>query len=246
MNYLMLICTDGVSTSEIAATMQKHTPAWAEEMNGRGVRLFGQQLEGPASAKTVRVRDGETLISDGPFVESKEFIGGLDVIDCENLDEAIEVAAKHPVSWYFTIEVRPFLDYAQQLGCAPESNAVDIDPSSVRYLLMMCLDGIAEAPEVEAGIMRDAGAWHEQVEAGGDYVYGHPLQHANTATTVRVRDGETLLADGPFTETKEFLGGFAILSCETQEDAIALAAKHPLARFHMIEVRPFVVHGRNG
>lgn len=246
MKYLMLICTDGVSTPEIAATMQTHGPSWAEAMNRRGVRRFGQQLEGLAGARTVRVRDGETLIADGPFTESKEFIGGLDVIDCENLDEAIEVAAKHPVSWYFTIEVRPFIDYAQQSGCAPESDPVDIDPSSARYLLMMCLDGIPEAPEVEEGIMRDSVAWREQVEASGDYVYGHPIQHANTATSVRVRDGKTLLTDGPFTESKEFLGGFAILSCETQEDAIALAAKHPLARFHMIEVRPFLSHGRNG
>ena len=246
MKYLMLICTDGVSTPEIVATMQEHAPSWAEEMNGRGVRRFGQQLEGLAGARTVRVRDGQTLITDGPFVESKEFIGGLDVIDCQNLDEAIEVAAKHPVSWYFTIEVRPFIDYPQQPGCGPESDPVDIDPNSARYLLMMCLDGIPEAPEVEEGIMRDSVAWREQVQASGDYVYGHPLQHANTATSVRVRGGKTLLTDGPFTESKEFLGGFAILSCQTQEDAIALAAKHPLASFHMIEVRPFMNHGRNG
>ena len=184
-------------------------------MNRRGVRRFGQQLEGLAGARTVRVRDGETLIADGPFAETKEFIGGLDIIDCENLDEAIEVAAKHPVSWYFTIEVRPFIDYAQQSGCAPESDPVDIDPSSARYLLMMCLDGIPEAPEVEEEIMRDSVAWREQVEASGDYVYGHPIRTASTATTVRVRDGKTLLTDGPFTETKEFLGGYRILSCET-------------------------------
>jgi len=182
----------------------------AEEMKGRGVRRFGLALEGLGSARTVRVRGGETLIADGPFVESKEFIGGLNVIDCENLDEAIEVAAKHPVSWHFTIEVRPFIDYAQQPGCAPESDPVDIDPSSARYLLMMCLDGIPEAPEVEERIMRDSVAWREQVQASGDYVYGHPIQHANTATSVRVRDGKTLLTDGPFTESKEFLGGFAI------------------------------------
>jgi hypothetical protein len=108
MNYLMLICTDGVSTPEMAATMQEHTPKWVEEMDGRGVRLLGNGLLGPDTAKTVRVREGRVLVSDGPFADTKEVIGGLDIIDCENLDAAIEVAAKHPVSWFHSIELRPF------------------------------------------------------------------------------------------------------------------------------------------
>ena len=58
----------------------------------------------------MRVRNGETLISDGPFADTKEFIGGLDMLECENLDEAIEVAAKHPVSWFHAIELRAFDD----------------------------------------------------------------------------------------------------------------------------------------
>ena len=69
-------------------------------MDARGVRLLGNGLEGLETARTVRVRDGETLVSDGPFADTKEYIGGLDILDCESLDEAIEVAAKHPVSWY--------------------------------------------------------------------------------------------------------------------------------------------------
>jgi hypothetical protein len=54
-----------------------------------------------------------------------------------------------------------------------------------------------------------------------------------------VRDGQILLTDGPFVETKEFLGGFALLSCESRQEAVELAAEHPLASFHMVEVRPF-------
>ena len=70
-------------------------------------------------------------------------------------------------------------------------------------------------------------------------VFGHPLQHKETATTVRVRDGETLLSDGPFIETKEFIGGIDVINCAGREQAIEIAAAHPLARHHMIEVRPF-------
>ncbi|HEX3801379.1 MAG TPA: YciI family protein [Solirubrobacteraceae bacterium] len=239
MNYLLLICIDGPTTPEMGAAMGGHTQAWVEEMNGRGVRLLGKQLDEPTSAKTVRVRGGETLVSDGPFADTKEYIGGLDVIECENLDEAIDVAAKHPVSWFHKIEVRPFFDDNERPGSfAPEPIPADA-AGSMRYMLMMCLDGIPETPEVEEGVLRDGNAWRERVEARGAYVYGHALQHADTATTVRVRDRETLLTDGPFTETKEFLGGFALLNCETLQEAVELAAEHPLARFHMVEVRPF-------
>ena len=72
-------------------------PGWVEEMDGRGVRLLGRELDLPETAATVRVRDGETLVSDGPFAETKEFVAGFDVLECADLDEAIEVAAKHPV-----------------------------------------------------------------------------------------------------------------------------------------------------
>jgi hypothetical protein len=60
------------------------------------------------------------------------------------------------------------------------------------------------------------------------------------ATTVRVRDGQTLITDGPFIETKEFLAGIDLLNCDTFEEAVGWAAKHPIARFHKIEVRRFV------
>ena len=70
-------------------------------------------------------------------------------------------------------------------------------------------------------------------------VVGHGLEHRDNATTVRVRDGQTLLTDGPFAETKEFLAGIAVLNTPSEQEAIELAAKFPLARFHMVEVRPF-------
>jgi hypothetical protein len=231
MNYLMLVCTDGVSTPEIAATMQEHMPKWVDEMDSRGVRLLGNGLEPPDSARTVRVRDGQTLISDGPFADTKEFIGGLDIIEAESLDEAIEIAAKHPVSWHFAIEVRPF-KYEVEV---PK----DWTYGQLRYLLMSCMDGIAEPDEVEQQLLSDIEEWLEMVQARGARVLGGPLAEPSTATTVRVRDGETLLTDGPFTETKEFLAGIDILSCETMEEALELAAANPLARFHMVEVRPF-------
>ena len=88
--------------------MGRATDAWIAETDGRGVRLLGNRLRPVADATTVRVRGGQTLVADGPFAETKEQIAGFDVIECADLDEALEVAARHPVAAIGTIEVRPF------------------------------------------------------------------------------------------------------------------------------------------
>jgi hypothetical protein len=228
MQYLMLVCSDGVATPEMSAAMQEHTPAWVEEMDSSGARLLGNGLLGPDAAKTVRVRDGETLVSDGPFADTKEFIAGFDIIEAENLDEAIAIAAKHPVSWYFAIELRPFTPGLE----VPKEWAYD----DLKYLLMIFDGGGADAPEVEAEVVATRDDWREL--AAGKLVVGHGLEHRDNATTVRVRDGQVMLTDGPFADTKEFLAGIAVLNSDEQQ-AIELAAEFPLARFHMVEVRPF-------
>lgn len=233
MKYLQLICIEGeTSTPEAAAAMRDHVEPWVEETVRRGINIVGKPLDDPASARTVRVRDGETLISDGPFADTKEFIGGLDILECENLDEAIEVASKHPVSWFHAIELRPFYE---GLEVPP-----GVTGDELNYLLMMCVGGDPKPPEIEAEIMREGDAWREEANERGALVLGHGLQSKETATTVRVRNGEVLLTDGPFTETKEFLCGIAVLRSKREQEAIELAARFPLARFHMVEVRRFV------
>ncbi len=110
MKYMLMICGDeSVELSpEETSDMVSSTEAWVEEMGGRGVRVLGDRLRPVSDATTVRVRGGEVLVADGPFAETKEQIAGFDVIECADLDEAIEVAAKHPMSRFGTIEVRPF------------------------------------------------------------------------------------------------------------------------------------------
>ena len=80
---------------------------WIAEMEGRGVLLHGDRLKYVSNATTVQVRSQELLVTDGPFAETKEQIAGYDVIDCADLDEAIEIASKHPTAWWGTIEIRP-------------------------------------------------------------------------------------------------------------------------------------------
>jgi hypothetical protein len=110
MKYLLLICSDeSVQVSpDDDALIQRTTESWVAEMDGRGVRLEGNRLRQVTDATSVRVRGGEVLVTDGPFAEAKEQIAGYDVIECTDLDEAIEVASKHPMARFGMIEVRPF------------------------------------------------------------------------------------------------------------------------------------------
>ena len=112
MRYMLLICTDETaehaqSPDEEAAMMAEYG-AFAQEMTDRGVLRGGERLRASTDATTVRVRDGQVLTTDGPFAETKEQIAGFDILDCADLDEAIEVAAKHPVARFGKLEVRPF------------------------------------------------------------------------------------------------------------------------------------------
>ena len=111
MRYLLMICNDereiqAMSPDEDAAMLGRYGQ-WAEEMGARGVLRDGARLRPTTDSTTVRVRDGEVLTSDGPFAETKEQIGGYFMVDCKDLDEAIEVASKIPHAANGAIEVRP-------------------------------------------------------------------------------------------------------------------------------------------
>jgi hypothetical protein len=110
MKYMMLICVDDtvVLSPRERSEMPAATEAWVKEVDGSGVRLMGHELRPSSDATTVRVRNSEVLLADGPFAETKEQIAGFDIIECADLDQALDVAAKHPVARFGLIEVRPF------------------------------------------------------------------------------------------------------------------------------------------
>jgi hypothetical protein len=108
MKYVLLICDDervSPTNEELATDPAFH--AYAAEVERRGAILGGARLRPVVAATTVRVRDGETLVSDGPFAETKDFVGGIDIIDCADLDAAIAIAARHPYASWGCVEVRP-------------------------------------------------------------------------------------------------------------------------------------------
>ena len=111
MRYMLMICGDesaleALSPEEGQAMLAEYD-AFGNEMASRGVLRGGERLRPTSDSTTVRVRDGEVLTADGPFAETKEQVGGYFVVDCKDIDEAIEVASRIPGARIGTIEVRP-------------------------------------------------------------------------------------------------------------------------------------------
>jgi hypothetical protein len=98
---------------------------------------------------------------------------------------------------------------------------------------------LAALPQVELNaLVAECGDWIGELEKGGHHVFSAGLQSVRAATTVRSRNGKLSMTDGPFAETKEFLGGFTIVQARDLNEAIQLASKMPAARIGSVEVRP--------
>lgn len=109
MRYLMLIYGRETDWEPTPETMEPWE-AFNREMEGRGVLRGGEALQPTTTATSVRLRDGKTVSTDGPFAETKEQLGGFYLIDCGDLDEAIEIASKIPAAENGTVEVRPIME----------------------------------------------------------------------------------------------------------------------------------------
>jgi hypothetical protein len=114
MKYMMFVCTDPEPDTDKAD--EPDIDVWVADNDARGRRLDGDVLAPTSAATTVRVRNGELLVCDGPFAETKEVIVGYDVLECADLDEAIEVARAHPMARWGRLELRPFADPTERPG----------------------------------------------------------------------------------------------------------------------------------
>jgi hypothetical protein len=113
MKYMLLVCWDAERMNaqqepEPGAAQENEGFPWLDELQARGQWVIGDQLAPPRRAKSVRVRDGKRLVTDGPFVETKEILGGFDIIEADSLEEAVDIASGHPVAEFGVLEVRPF------------------------------------------------------------------------------------------------------------------------------------------
>jgi len=122
--YMLLMCSDETAEPRpeddcrLPGVGRDALAAWMRETEARGVRLLtGARLDLGAEARTVRDRRGELFVTDGPFAETKEQVGGFEVIECADLDEAVEVASRHPSARTGKIEVRKVFN--DEIGRSP-------------------------------------------------------------------------------------------------------------------------------
>jgi hypothetical protein len=205
--------------------------SWLDEAIGSGVNIEGGPLGLDADATTVKVRDGQLIVTDGPYAETKEQVAGYDVIECASLEEAVRWAARHPHSWMGAVEVRALA------GGAPAVHLPEPSPGKTRYMIFVCTDPAVDPREFDR--MEPVDPWVAEMDGRGIRRFGSELEPPGAARTVRVRDKHAVVTDGPFAETKEQIAGFDVLECTDLDEAIEVAAKHPMARAGLLEVRPF-------
>jgi hypothetical protein len=216
------------------------TPEWDAEMLGymrfgekhtHAIR-GGEALLGTDQAVTVRAAGGGApLVTNGPFAESAEVVGGFYVLEADTLDEVIAMVADIPAASSGSVEVRPVVGEWMDANYLTPS-----DPGS-RYLALIVdtplSNGVPDTPEWEEGA-RQHGAF--AAAAGDAIVAGVALHPTTTATTVRVRGDDVLVADGPFAEANEVVGGFYLLRGPDRETVTDLAARIPVGPQGVIEV----------
>jgi hypothetical protein len=129
MRYLLLIYaaeTPEQPPEEAMAAELAAYDVFTRDIKSRGIYLAGEALHPTSAATTVRVEDGRTLATDGPFAETKEALGGFYLIDAADLDEAIALAARIPAAAHGCIEVRPIFEFGAEMGApVPEAVAAD-------------------------------------------------------------------------------------------------------------------------
>ena len=205
--------------------------AWLDETIATGVNIEGSPLHLDADATTVKVRDGQLIVTDGPYAETKEQVAGYDVIECASLEEAVRWAGMHPHSWMGAIEVRALV------GGAPAVHLPEPGAGKTRYMMLVCTDPAVDPREFDH--IEPVDPWVAEMDGRGIRRFGSELEPPGAARTVRVRDSNAIVTDGPFAETKEQIAGFDVLECADLDEAIEVAARHPMARLGVLEVRPF-------
>jgi hypothetical protein len=126
MKYLLLLYGDESQWTEatpedIQREMEAYT-AYEKELTQAGALIAGEGLEATNAATTIRVRDGETMLTDGPFAETREQLGGFYLVECRDLDEAVKWASKLPAAGSGSVEIRPVMDY-EAYGFEPQRDA---------------------------------------------------------------------------------------------------------------------------
>jgi hypothetical protein len=232
MKFMLMIVNDerqelSQTAAEVDALIAQHRQ-FSSALREAGALVASHRLR-PSSEEAVITYHGHgCTVTDGPFAETREAIGGFYLIDCASREAAIEWAKRLPLSPFSAIEVRPARTGAQWRG--PTEGA--------RYLVMFVAN--REQPLSRDAVFDAIDNHYElslELAAQGKFVGSRALEPSLAAVTVRPQNGTRTIVDGPFAETKEFVAGYFVISSDSRAEAVEWAAK--LGRgSHAVIVRP--------
>jgi hypothetical protein len=208
---------------------------------------LGAALQASRTAKTLRWQNGAVVVTDGPFVETKEVLGGIGVLEARDMAHAVDLMSNHPGLRYgATFEIRPInqeaLERQATMIAAWRGSEPVVDPHAMRFASLGYINenGRDSLPEDERDAMLARCIAFDEIRAkSGQWLSGIALQSARTAKTLRGIGSQVIVTDGPFAETKELLGGVVVLAFKDLTEAVATLSKHPALAFGVgIELRP--------
>jgi hypothetical protein len=228
----LLVFTDAPGAASPDPAGMAEMGKYARELAARKILKRGAPLAAEFAAACARVRDGKAFVTDGPFAESREVIGGFCLIDVADRDEAIEIARKCPHARHASVQVHR-VSFRGEFG--------DAERGTPFLLVFRNEPGSGDPDGARGRAMREFG--EELVRTQILFETGRLADHEPPAR-VTARAGKAFVTDGPFAESKEAIGGYALIRAAGRAEAIELAGRFPHARWGPVEVREILFFDR--
>jgi len=205
---------------------------FARQLASQGKLRRGAPLLPEAAGARIRVSGGKALVTDGPFAESKEVVGGFWIVEVANRAEAIELARRTPHARYGIVEV-----YAVQWRDAVADSG---EGSPFLFAFQMAPD-LTDPGGVK---MQEMVAYGEALKREGTFLETAPLAQDPPPARLETRGGKIVVTDGPFAESKEVVGGYSLVRVSDRAQAIEIARRYPHAKWGTVEVREIMFFDR--
>jgi hypothetical protein len=200
----------------------------------------GEALQGSRTARTLRRKGDTLLVTDGPYAETREQLGGFGVFEARDMDHAVASWSKHPsLRVGDSLELRPV---DEELSERCQAAAPDTPAEGRKFICLGYGDERnwnALSPGERDATLAACIAYGDELRQHGGWVGGAALQSVQTAKTLRPRGRAVVVTDGPYAETKEQLGGVATLTFRDMDHAVEAWSRHPCLRIgDSLEIRP--------
>ena len=250
MKYMLLIYSN-----ENAWTDDERDRCFAEstqlthDLSQRGQYLGASPLQPISTATSIRVREGKRLVTDGPFAETREQLGGYFLIEANDLDEAIEIAGRIPGAVRGRSRSGPSSNWRAAHSRRRNIPLFPADrfPHLGGQFTMKVMVLVKASPDSEAGVMpsekllTEMGRFNDELVRAGVMLAAEGLHPSSKGVRVRFSGEERTVTDGPFAETKELLAGFWLWRVTSMDEAIAWVKRcpNPMPGDSELEIRPF-------